>query len=131
MGCVTSPLPSIKGLFWVPTRWAPPPDILCLLLRLKYANPCGAASRLNPALRLQVNAVRNTSEVLILLFDVCVQLVIPEIKKLKLSLEAHYSAASLAANAKRDRKFSLYLIPDQNSTEDLHASDAKPDFVLL
>lgn len=62
----------------------PPPDILCLLLRLKYANQCGAASRLNPALRLQVNAVRNTSEVLPLLFDVCVQLVIPEIKKLKL-----------------------------------------------
>lgn len=87
------------------------PDIFCLLLRHKYANQRGAASRLNPALRLHVTAVQSTSEVLLLGFDVCVQLVIPEIKQLKPSLEADYSTASLAANAKRDRTFfSFYCV---------------------
>lgn len=38
---------------------------------------------------------------LLFLFDVCVRVVIPEIKTFQLLLEADYSAASLAASAKR------------------------------
>lgn len=43
----------------------------------------------------------NSAEVLLFLFDVCVRALIPEIKTFQLLLEADYSAASLAASAKR------------------------------